>query len=264
MKGDGRAAAARLALASVAALAALYAFATGTSVGRDLDDQILNDVLEPTLAGDVADVFVDAVNQITFGLAVVALVGFAVTRRGRGTALLAVAVLGANLSTAALKVSLRDIDPLSAERARDLGAGFYPSGHVTAMMSVVLAAVVLAAPGRPRARAALLGGLAAGAVGAANVLALDYHASDVVGGLLMATAWVAGAHAIGPQPRCEHRSSPRGALVAAVLAAALGGLAAAAASASDHPAALFVGAGGVCAIALLLAAAVAALGPRPD
>jgi predicted membrane-bound spermidine synthase len=75
---------------------------------------------------------------------------------------------------------------------------------------------------------------------------------------------VAGARAIGPQPRFDHRASPRGALAAAVLAVAAGGLVAALAGAANRPAALYVGAGGVCAIALVLAAAVAALGPEPE
>jgi len=52
------------------------------------------------------------------------------------------------------------------------------------------------------------------------------------------------------------------ALVAAMLAAAFGGLGAAVAAALDWPAAPVAGAGGVCAIALLLASAVAALERR--
>jgi len=47
-----------------------------------------------------------------------------------------------------------------------------------------------------------------------------------------------------------------------MLAAAFGGLGAAVAADLDWPAAPVAGAGGVCAIALLLASAVAALEPR--
>ena len=151
---------------------------------------------------------------------------------------------------------------MAGETARDLGAGFYPSGHVTAAMSVVLAMLVLIRPGPARARAALGGGLAAGAFGAANVVAQAHHASDVVGAFLLATAWMALMYAILPTTsRSEHRSMPLNALAPAVLVGIVGALGALAVASRGWPMAPVAAAAGVCSIALALVAAVAALEP---
>lgn len=99
-------------------------------------------------------------------------------------------------------------------------------------------------------------------MGVSNVVAIAHHASDVVGGFLLATAWVAGTWAIVPTHRRSDHGHGAGGAVAAMLAAAFGGLGAAVAADLDWPAAPVAGAGGVCAIALLLASAVAALEPR--
>lgn len=264
MRAGGRVSAGALALVSAVAFAALYALAAGTRAGRGLDEDILNNALEGSALDGLAPALVHIVNPVSVSVAVAAILRFAVVRRGRGTATaLAVALIGANASAALLKAVLGEADLLAGERARDLGGGFYPSGHATASMSIVLAMVVLAAPGRLRAKVALAGGLAAGAVGVSNVVAIAHHASDVVGGFLLATAWVAGTWAIVPtHRRSDHGGTAREALVAAMLAAAFGGLGAAVAAALDWPVAPVAGASGVCAIALLLASAVAALEPR--
>jgi len=257
-EAGGRVSAGALALVSAVAFAALYALAAGTRAGRGLDEDILNNALEGSALDGLARALVHIVNPVSVSVAVAAILRFAVVRRGRGTATaLAVALIGANASAALLKAVLGEADLLAGERARDLGGGFYPSGHATASMSIVLAMVVLAAPGRARAKVALAGGLAAGAVGVSNVVAIAHHASDVVGGFLLATAWVAGTWAIVATHRqSDHGGTAREALVAAMLAAAFGGLGAAVAAALDWPAAPVAGAGGVCAIALLLASAV--------
>lgn len=251
-----------LAATAATVFVALYVVATGTGTGRGLDEDILNDALEGSVVNDVAHVLVSAVNPVTVAVATVAILWFAIARRGRGVAVaLAATLLAANASAALLKMLLRETDPLTAETARDLGTGFYPSGHATSTMAIVLAIVVLVRPGRARARAAFAGGLAAGVLGLANVVAISHHASDVVGGLLLATMWVALMCAIVGPSRCGQRSMPREALAPAALASALGGVGAVVAAGLDWPAAPVAGAGGVCSIALLLAGAVAALNP---
>lgn len=249
---------------SAALFVALYAFAAGTRTGRGLDEDILNNALEGSAFEGLARALVDALNPITLAAAVVAILCFAVARRGRVTAAaLAIALLGANACAALLKAVLGDGGLLGGEHARDLGAGFYPSGHATAIMSIVLATIALAAPGSARAKLALAGGLTAGVVGESNVVAITHHASDVVGGFLLATAWLAGVWAIIPTHRWSDRpGTAQAALAAAGAVAALGAVGAAVAAVIGWPAAPVAGAGGVCLIALLLSAAVAAVGPR--
>jgi undecaprenyl-diphosphatase len=263
MSAAGRVWAWALAMASGVACAALYAFATGTRAGRGLDAEILNDALERGPLGVSAHVVVHIVNPVTAPAAVVAILWFAATRRGRVTAVaLGIMLVGANVSAALLKLLLREGDPLAGETARALGAGFYPSGHVTAAMSVVLAMLALVGPRPARVRAALAGGLALGAVGVANVVAQTHHASDVVGGLLLATAWMALMKAILPMASGSERCSlPREALALAVLVAIVGALGAVVAASRDWPAAPVAAAAGVCSIALALVGAMAALEP---
>jgi membrane-associated phospholipid phosphatase len=266
MSAAGRVWAWALAAASGAACAALYAFATGTRAGRGLDDEILNNALEGSPLGVLAHLVVHIVNPVTVPAAVVGILWFAAVRRGRATAVaLGVTLLAANASAALLEMLLRENDPVAGETARDLGAGFYPSGHVTAAMSLVLAMLVLVRLEAARARAALVGGLAAGAVGVANVVAQTHHASDVVGGFLLATAWMALVYAIRPPTRRPaRRSMPLEVLALAVLVAIVGALGALAAASRGLPTAPLAAAAGVCSIALALVAAVAALEPsRP-
>jgi membrane-associated phospholipid phosphatase len=122
---------------------------------------------------------------------VVAVVAVAVLRR-RPRAVFAVCtiVLGATVSTELLK------HVVAAPRPGYLFAGGYsplppdswPSGHSTAVMALVLAAVV-AAPARLRPAVAALGACLAIAVGY-SVLATGIHyPSDVLGGFLMAATW---------------------------------------------------------------------------
>lgn len=265
MTAGDRGRAGALALASAAAFVALYAVATGTRLGRDVDEDILNDALEGKALGHLALALVHVVSPITAAAAFAAILWFAVVRRGRCSALaVAVALVAANASAALLKLFTGEVDPLGGESARDLGVGFYPSGHATAVMSITLAAIVLVGPSRTRPRAALIGGMAAGALGVAMVVAITHHASDIVGGFLLATTWVAGTWAIVSAPeRSEDRRSLGPVLAAALLSVMLGALGAVVAGALDWPAAPVAGAGAVLAIALALAAVVAALGaPR--
>src|SRR5437588_3703871 len=112
--------------------------------------------------------------------------------RGRPRLVLAVGaiVLGANITTEALK------HLLTAPRAGSLftggvswlPAGSWPSGHSTAVMALVLASV-LAAPARLRPAVAALGTALAISVGYALLATGAHYASDVLGGFLVAAAW---------------------------------------------------------------------------
>jgi membrane-associated phospholipid phosphatase len=109
-------------------------------------------------------------------------------RRPERVAAALIVVAGANLTTQALKVAL------SHPRARELlGAegvewdGF-PSGHVTAAASVVIA-FAFVVPARLLPTVAALGACFVAAMGWA-VLALNWHyPSDVAGGILVASSW---------------------------------------------------------------------------
>lgn len=111
--------------------------------------------------------------------------------RGRPRVVLAVGaiVLGANASTELVK------HLVAAPRPASLFMGFsplppasWPSGHSTAVMSLVLASV-LAAPARLRPAAAALGASLAIAVGYSVVAGGLHYPSDVLGGFLMAGTW---------------------------------------------------------------------------
>ncbi|MBV9603937.1 MAG: phosphatase PAP2 family protein [Solirubrobacterales bacterium] len=115
--------------------------------------------------------------------------------RGRRRVVLAmgVIILGANASTELLKALL------TAPRPAELLYGFapvppgsWPSGHATAVMSLVLVSV-LAVPARVRPTAAALGATLAIAVGYSVVAAGLHYPSDVLGGFLMAGAWTLAA-----------------------------------------------------------------------
>lgn len=105
--------------------------------------------------------------------------------RGRTRAAFAagVIILGANASTELLKHAL------AAPRAPWLLPWTsFPSGHSTAAMSLVLAAV-LCAPPRLRPTVAALGAVLAIAVGYSVVATGMHFPSDVLGGYLVAATW---------------------------------------------------------------------------
>lgn len=116
-------------------------------------------------------------------------------RRGeRGQALAVVLVLVlAPLSAELLKPLLAH--PHDWVGPRHLDAASWPSGHTTVATVLALCAV-LVAPRRLRPSVAVVAAAFALAVGAALVLLARHMPSDVVGGYLLATAWVACAVAI--------------------------------------------------------------------
>lgn len=124
-----------------------------------------------------------------------------------GIVLVAVA-LRRRLPWVALTVAIvLPLAPLSAELLKPLLAhshdqigpkyivnASWPSGHATAATALAWCAVLVAPPERRRL-VAIVGGIFAGAVGAALLVLAWHMPSDVVGGYLLATLWAALAFA---------------------------------------------------------------------
>jgi membrane-associated phospholipid phosphatase len=209
-----------------------------------------------------------------YGLLAASVVALALARRRRlPAAALAVVLLGAPLTTEALKHALEH--PRIAEwlGASQIGAASWPSGHATASMSIALCGVV-AAPPVLRPLAGVAGGLFAVGV-SFSILVLHWHfPSDIVGGYLCAATWTLAAVAVVRtlEPRTGERDGPRGYSAAAALPAVglalAAGLAVVAVAAdrprrlasylADHPS-FTLAAGAIVALAVLLAAVLVAL-----
>lgn len=117
-----------------------------------------------------------------------ALILFALARHRRDNALaVAILLLGANLTTMALKPILAHLDPFGGEALRHKKESF-PSGHATVAMSLALALVIVAPPAL-RALAALAGAGYATAIGIGLILLGWHYPGDVAGGFLVAAAW---------------------------------------------------------------------------
>ena len=195
-----------LAVAAGVGVALVYALFVGTNAGRAVDDFLVDNLDEGGWERG-ADAVVGAFNFITVPVLGAVIVATALGSGGPATALrVVVLIVGASLTARGLEELLGTIDPLGAESERDLGSGFYPSGHAAVIASLCLAAV-LAAPPRCRRQ------VAAGAAGAAAILlgwALpvggSHHPSDVLGGALVALGWAAvcwrrGGSQTGPESR---------------------------------------------------------------
>jgi membrane-associated phospholipid phosphatase len=120
-----------------------------------------------------------------------------------GVALVALALAGDRPRTALAVAGVLTLAPFTAEQLKPLLAhqhdsvnyitvnpASWPSGHSTAAMALALCAVLVSGP-RLRPVVAVLGGLYVAAV-CVGLLVLDWHMpSDVVGGLLVASFWMA-------------------------------------------------------------------------
>ena len=114
--------------------------------------------------------------------------GIAVKRgRPRDAVAALIVVAGANLTTQALKV-LFSHPRVRAAFGADLAWDGFPSGHTTAIASIVIA-FMFVVPARLRLPVAAAGAFLVIAVGWA-VVALDWHyPSDVLGGVFVAAGW---------------------------------------------------------------------------
>jgi membrane-associated phospholipid phosphatase len=185
-------AAVAVALGSALATAVVWAVAFQTAAGARLDAAVLDGFtgfrdsrLEPlaSLAVSLADPLPYAVMALLIAMLAVA--------RGRPRhALLVIAVaVAAPVTTEMLKPLATVRRPAPTPEFAPAVDG-WPSGHMTAAMTLALC-LVLVAPARLRPSAAALGGLFAVAEGY-GVLVLGWHyPSDVVGACAIATGWLA-------------------------------------------------------------------------
>jgi membrane-associated phospholipid phosphatase len=210
----------------------------------------------------------DPVPYLCLGLACIAV---ALARR-RGWRALAVLVLliVTGVTTQALKQILAT-PRFEAWLGQQIGNASWPSGHSTAAMTLALCAVMVAPPAL-RAATALIGGAFAIGVGYA-VLVLAWHfPSDVLGGYLVAGAWVSLALA-ALQPLERARPEPAESIGPALLVGLAGGAAiviaaltstradVAARYAMERPT-LVAGALGIAGLALALVATISAASGR--
>jgi membrane-associated phospholipid phosphatase len=118
-----------------------------------------------------------------------ALVSVALARRRPRVAVAVAAVMGlAPFTSETLKPLLAH--PHAQVGDVHIGPASWPSGHSTAAMALVLSAV-LVTPARLRLLVAALGGVFAVAVGCSLLILAWHMPSDVLGGYLVATLWMA-------------------------------------------------------------------------
>jgi membrane-associated phospholipid phosphatase len=120
-----------------------------------------------------------------------------------GIALMAVAIARERPRVAPAVAAVMGLAPFTAETLKPLlahphvavggvyiGAASWPSGHATAALALVLSAV-LVAPARLRPIVASVGALYIVAVGVSLLILAWHMPSDVLGGYLVATLWMA-------------------------------------------------------------------------
>jgi hypothetical protein len=142
--------------------------------------------------------------------------GALIARRPRAAAAALVTMLGAGVTTQVLKPLLafqRDFPEFHY-----MGPVAYPSGHTTAVMSLALALIIVS-QARLRPLAAAAGGLLTVATVFSILVLGSHYPSDIVGGLLVATAWACAASAL---LRLEWTPSLSGAALGAFVLAAAG------------------------------------------
>jgi membrane-associated phospholipid phosphatase len=175
------------AIACSALLALVWLVAFRVDAGRRGDQSLLRHVeeLDRGRLHDVLSTFAHLGDPLPLVAAAAAIaLGALVLRSPRVATACVLAVLGANMTTQALKPALASARPTTAP----IGVEAWPSGHTTAVASLAVAAAI-AVPAAWRLGVAAASGLAALATGI-SLIALGWHfPSDVAGGLLIATAW---------------------------------------------------------------------------
>lgn len=137
----------------------------------------------------VANLLIDLLEPLLFVVWGAALVAVALAR-GRPRVAVAVALVMALAPFTAETLKPLLAHPHVHMGAAHIGAASWPSGHSTAALTVVLCAV-LVAPARRRPLVATLGAIYALAVGCSLLILAWHMPSDVLGGYLVATLWMA-------------------------------------------------------------------------
>jgi membrane-associated phospholipid phosphatase len=174
-------------------LAAVWAVAQLVPAAHLRDAVTLRDftLLSRPHVDSVANFLIRLLDPPLFTFWAVALVATALARgRPRVAAAVAVVLALAPVSAEALKPLLAH--PHAQVGGVHIGPASWPSGHSTAALIVVLCAVLVAPP-RLRPLVGVLGALFALAVGCSLLILAWHMPSDVLGGYLLATLWMASA-----------------------------------------------------------------------
>jgi len=214
--------AAAIALAFGAAAVWFVAFRTAT--GASVDATIMTGFLERRgpRVDRLAHAIAHLADPVPFALATVAIVVVALLRRRPWLAAVAgVVLIGANVTTQAVKVLTAEPRLANAMAGGWVDAASWPSGHATAAMTMALCAAIVT-PARWRALVLVVGSTGAIAV-AYSVLVLGWHLpSDVLGGFCVAGVWallgITAATTLERRRRLER--SPRGSPLAPAAATA--------------------------------------------
>ena len=170
-----------------AAIWALAHFAVGTASGQRLDQLTMSGAVahEGQLA-QAATLMVTTVSvpvvTVAMGMAALLVV---LRRRARLLLPLGVLVVGANLSTQAIKHLVISREALGP--GIDVTPNSFPSGHTTLAASAVIALVL--ASGRARGVVAIPGALWTAGAGIGTLVVGWHRPSDVVGAILVVAAW---------------------------------------------------------------------------
>jgi membrane-associated phospholipid phosphatase len=175
----------------VLALAVVASLAYRTDSVQRFDARILHRLASEreNALGDVASAVArlgDPVPQLLL-LAAACLLALRL-RRPRLAIAAAILVAGANLTTQLLKLALAHprLQPLLGYY--QVGETAFPSGHTTAVAAMAYA-YLLVVPRPWRAVTAAIGAVCTLAVGSSVVVLHRHYPSDVLGGLLIASAW---------------------------------------------------------------------------
>jgi membrane-associated phospholipid phosphatase len=169
----------------------LWALAYRTTFGARLDATTMNGFVGLSTPGiqAVARSVVHLADPGPFAVATAAIVFLAlIGRRPQLACMVVVVLVGANLTTQALKLVTAETRGIDSMSGGPNSLELWPSGHATASMTLALCLVAVA-PARLRPLAAALGGTFALSV-AYSLLVLGWHyPSDVMGGFCVAAAW---------------------------------------------------------------------------
>jgi membrane-associated phospholipid phosphatase len=195
-----------IAVASTGGVLTCYLVGAGSELGLRLDA-----VIPDKITGGTFRAVLEASKQ-SLNAATVALIGLAIvavaSRRGRTTTVAAMSMMVAPVVTEMVVESvLVAADPLGAENQRDLGIGYFPSGHAAAAMALVLASVYVV-DSRLRTVLAITGGVLAALVGMGMLVTHAHHPSDIVAGYLIAMAWAAAVIATLSPKRAGGGNAP--------------------------------------------------------
>ena len=194
------------AVAFAVAAAVVWGAAFHTTAAARGDATVLARFLElnPPATHPLAAQVVRLADPVPVAVLTVTIAGIALVRRRVRLALaVSAALVGANVSTQALKVWTAEPRPVESPPGAHVAAQSWPSGHATAAAALALCLVVVA-PSRLRPYAAMLAGVFALGV-ACSVLVLGWHLpSDAIGGFCVAATWTLAAVALARRRPCAH------------------------------------------------------------